>query len=366
MISLVISELLPLVVLIALVMLAVAYVTLLERKLLARMQVRFGPMRAGWHGLLQPLADGLKLLTKETILPDKADRPLYLSAPVVSFVFSLVAFIVVPFARNLQLTDINIGILFILAVGSMGFFGMVMGGLGSGNKYALMGSLRAMAQMLSYEVPLVVSLLGVLMLTQSMSMREIVEAQGQMGYFIVLQPVAFIIYLISGVAETVRTPFDMPEAEGELVAGFHIEYSGMYFALFFLAEYANMFMVAIIATVLFLGGWQRPFPTNEALAFLDVVPTFIWFGAKVFFFMFFYIWIRATLPRLRYDQLMFFSWKILMPLSFYNVIITGAYIIIGFPLWVFYILSVLSIVGWLQLISYKVFTPEQAYNGLPN
>jgi len=351
---------------IAMILLAVAYITLLERKVLGRMQVRFGPMRVGWHGILQPLADGLKLLSKEAIIPKQADRTVYLAAPIVSFTFALLPFAVVPFARHCQIADLNIGLLFILAIGSLGFFGVVMAGWASGSKYALMGSLRAMAQMISYELPLVLSLLGVLMFSQSLSMRQIVEAQGQGGYFIFLQPLAFVIYLISGVAETVRTPFDMPEAEGELVAGFHVEYSGIYFALFFLAEYANMFMVSIIATVLFLGGWQRPFPTVEALAFLDFVPTFIWFAVKVLFFMFVYIWLRATLPRLRYDQLMYLSWKVLLPLAFINIVITAAYMLWGFPLWLFYLLSLFSAVAWLQLISYDIFKPERAYNGQPN
>ncbi len=362
----IIAGLLQVLVVIAMLLLAVAYVTLMERKVLGHMQVRLGPMRVGWHGLLQPIADGVKLLSKEAIVPTQADRPLFLAAPIISFAFALAAFAVIPFARYCQITDLNIGLLYVLALGSLGFFGMVMAGWASGSKYALMGSLRAMAQMMSYELPLVLSLLGVLMFARSLSLRQIVEVQGQTGYFIFFQPLAFVIYLIAGVAETVRTPFDMPEAEGELVAGFHVEYSGINFALFFLAEYANMFMVSIIATVLFLGGWQRPFPTIEALAFLDVVPTFIWFALKVLFFMFAYIWLRATLPRLRYDQLMYLSWKVLLPLAFFNIIITGAYMLWGFPLWVFYILSLLSAVGWLQVSSLEVFRPERAYDGSPN
>lgn len=358
--------LIKLVILLAAVMLSVAYVTLLERKVLAHMQIRLGPMRAGWHGLLQPLADGLKLMTKETIIPKQAEPVLYQAAPIVSFVFALLPFAVVPFARHWQITDLNIGLLYVLGMGSLGFFGMVMAGWASGNKYALMGSLRAMAQMVSYEFPLILSLLGVLLFSHSLSMRQIVEVQAKTGYFILLQPMAFIIYLISGVAETVRTPFDMPEAEGELVAGFHVEYSGMYFALFFLAEYANMFIVSILATVLFLGGWQRPFPTYSEWAFLDVVPTFVWFAGKVFFFMFLYIWLRATLPRLRYDQLMDLSWKVLAPLGFFNVIITAAYLIWEYPLWMFYILNFLIVALWLKLITLKIFQPELAFNGLPN
>lgn len=358
--------LIQLLILVALIFLSVAYVTLMERKVLGRMQVRHGPMRTGWHGFLQPIADGVKLMTKEAIVPTNADRRLYLAAPIVTLAFALASYVVVPFSRHMQIADLNIGLLYILAISSLGFFGMIMGGWASGSKYALMGALRAMAQMISYELPLVLSLLGVLMFTQTLSMRQIVEMQGTFGYFVLYQPMAFIIYLISGVAETVRTPFDLAEAEGEIVAGFHTEYSGMYFALFFLGEYANMFMVSIIATVLFLGGWQRPFPTVEALAFLDIVPTIVWFVLKVVFFMFFYIWIRATLPRLRYDQLMYLSWKILLPLAFFSVVFTGAYLLWGFPVWVLYVLNFGAAIFWLQITSLDIFRPELALNGAPN
>jgi len=320
--------------------------TLGERKLLAHIQLRHGPRRTGWHGLLQPIADGIKLVTKEVIIPVEADPKLFIIAPVISVAFALIPFAVVPFARHTFITDINIGLLYILAASSVGFIGTIMGGWASGSKYSFLGGLRALALMISYELPLVLSLVGVLMFTRSLSMVDIVKAQGREGWFVFSQPLAFVIYVISGIAETQRTPFDMLEDEGSLVTGFFTEYSGMPFAIFFMAEYVNMFMVSILATTLFLGGWQRPAVTWAALGFLDKVPTVFWFCLKVFGFMFLYVWLRGTLPRVRYDQLMYLCWKILFPLALLNLFFTALYIMFNMNIWLFYALNLVATACW--------------------
>jgi NADH-quinone oxidoreductase subunit H len=304
----------------------VAYITYFERKILSHMQDRLGPMEVGPHGLLQPMADGLKLFFKEDIIPAGADKIIFSIAPIIVLVPALIGFAVIPFAKESItifgltfkpfITDINIGILYIFAFASIGAYGVILGGWASNSKYALLGGLRAGAQMVSYELALGLSIIGVLLLSQSLSMVQIVEAQNRI-WFVLLQPVAFVIYIICAVAETNRLPFDMPEAESELVAGFFTEYSGMRFSFFFLAEYANMILVSCVATILFLGGWHAPFK------FLEFIPPTIWFIIKVYFILFFFIWIRGTLPRVRYDQLMKFGWKVMIPLSLANIIVTS-------------------------------------------
>ncbi|MFQ5454991.1 MAG: NADH-quinone oxidoreductase subunit NuoH [Nitrospirota bacterium] len=308
------------------VLLHVAYLTYFERKVLAHMQDRLGPMEVGTHGLLQPIADGLKLFFKEDIIPSGANKIIFSISPIIVLVPALIGFAVIPFGgKSLTLfgltfhpyiTDINIGILYIFAFASVGTYGVLLGGWSSNSKYSLLGGLRAAAQVISYELVLGMSVVGVLLLSKSLSLVKIVEAQTSV-WFVIFQPVAFIIYVISAVAETNRLPFDMPEAESELVAGFFTEYSGMRFAFFFLAEYANMILVSSLATILFLGGWHPPF------AFLSFIPSIFWFLIKVYSILFFFIWIRATLPRLRYDQLMRLGWKILLPIVFANIVITA-------------------------------------------
>jgi NADH-quinone oxidoreductase subunit H len=311
------------------VLLHVAYLTYFERKVLGFMQDRLGPMEVGPWGLLQPIADGLKLFFKEDIIPARANKLIFSVAPIITLVPALIGFAVIPFGGgSLDLfgytvhpfiTDLNIGILYILAFSSIGTYGILLGGWASNSKYSLLGGLRSAAQVISYELSLGMAVVSVILMSGSLSMVKITEAQagGIHHWFIWPGIIAFVIYLISGVAETNRLPFDLPEAESELVAGFFTEYSGMRFAFFFLAEYANMILVSSIATVLFLGGWQAPLP------FLDFIPGVFWFLLKVYAILFFFIWIRGTLPRLRYDQLMNFGWKIMIPLALANILVTG-------------------------------------------
>ncbi|HXI02858.1 MAG TPA: NADH-quinone oxidoreductase subunit NuoH [Candidatus Saccharimonadales bacterium] len=326
--------------------LCVAYLTLLERKVLGFIQIRLAPRRVGPHGILQPIADGIKLLLKEDIIPDRADKVLFILAPVISIIPAFAALAVIPFAGTpfkvlgyeIQpwITDVNIGILYILSITSLGVYGIMLGGWSSNSKYSLLGALRSAAQMVSYEVPLGLAIIGPLMLAGTASMTGIVRAQQQMGlWFAIPQIVALGIYFISGVAETNRTPFDLPEAEAELVAGYQTEYSGMKFAFFFLAEYTNMIVVSAIATTLFFGGWLRPFPNVAALEFLNffnfISPALsgaFWFCLKVFTILYVYIWIRGTFPRYRYDQLMRLGWKWLLPLALANVVITGLVLVL--------------------------------------
>ena len=296
------------------VQLVVAYTIYVERKVIAHVQMRLGPMRVGWHGLLQPIADGLKLLFKEDIIPDKSDRIVFVLAPVMVLVPAFVVYAVLPFSATFYITQINIGLFFILAISSLGVFGIVMAGWASNSKYSLLGALRSAAQMLSYEIFLGFSVIGPLMLAGSMNLQEIVHAQSDV-WFVFYQPIAFIVFFIAAMAETNRAPFDLPEAETELVAGFHTEYSGMKFAFFFLAEYANMFVVSTVGIVLFFGGWEGP----------DFIPLpgFVWYVLKLSVFMFVFIWLRATLPRYRYDQLMRVGWKFMFPLVMLNIFLTG-------------------------------------------
>jgi NADH-quinone oxidoreductase subunit H len=290
-----------------------------ERKISAHIQARFGPMVVGgWHGWAQTIADGVKLLLKEDIIPRGADRIVFILAPMVVFASALASYVVLPFGPGLIVHDLNIGVLYLIAISSLSVLGIIMAGWSSNNKYATLGAMRGAAQAISYEVPLVVSLLGPIILAGSLSMTKIVEAQRQL-WFIVPQLVAFLTYFTCAVAETNRLPFDIPEAESELVAGFHVEYSGMRFAIFFLAEYANMFVVCAIATTLFLGGWWGPGP--------EVLAPF-WFLGKTFFLLFVMLWIRWSLARLRVDQLMHLGWKVLLPIAFANLIVTGVAILL--------------------------------------
>ena len=315
---------------------AVAYTVWLERKVVGHMQNRWGPTRVGPFGLLQPAADGIKFLFKEDLTPPHVYKPLYIAAPLIAVIFALTSIAVIPIGNSisiagysipLQITDVNIGLLLVLGVTSMGVYGVALAGWSSNNKYSLLGGLRASAQMVSYEISLGLSLVGVLIMAGSFSLRDIVNAQG--GHFWGFIPrwnifqgqfIGFFVYLMAAYAETNRIPFDLPEAETELVAGYHTEYSAMKFAMFFMAEYANMITVACLATLLFFGGWHGPVggpPIVQAL-----LPVF-WFVAKVFVFLFLYIWVRGTLPRFRYDQLMAFGWKFLLPLALVNVVATA-------------------------------------------
>ena len=312
---------------------AVTYMVLLERKVIAWAQSRLGPMRVGPYGILQPVADAIKLMLKEDITPVRADRWVFTAAPIISMVPALIVYAVIPFGPvvnlfgrqvSLYITDINVGLLYIVSVASVGVYGIILAGYASNSKFPLLASLRASAQLISYEIAVTMILVSVILMSGTLSMVGIVRAQeSQHLWFLFAQPFAFGIFVIGSLAETNRAPFDMPEAEQELTGGFHTEYSGMRFALFFLAEYANMIVVSSVATTLFLGGWLRPFPNVAALAFLDFVPSWTWFLIKSFLFLYFFIWIRATLPRYRYDQLMRLGWKVLIPLAILNLVVTG-------------------------------------------
>jgi len=356
----------------------VAYLVYMERKVLAFMQARLGPMRVGPWGLLQPAADGLKLLLKEDIIPAGADEWLFLLAPAISVFAAFTVFAAIPFANNFYVSDINIGLLLILAVSSLGIYGIILGGWASNSHYPLLGALRSSAQLVSYEVAGGMALVGVLLISNSLSMVDIVNRQLTLGVWnVFLQPVAFLIYVIAAVAETNRNPFDLPEAESELTAGFHTEYSGFRFALYFMAEYTNMVVVSCIAVTLFLGGWLRPLPGIAALDFLKFTPIvaflaagvfvlwlglksllareryffvalavgcvilaglvaipvvlnaiqgIFWFSAKVLAFLYAFIWYRATFPRYRYDQLMNVGWRFLIPVALTNLIVTAVVI----------------------------------------
>nr|YP_007890655.1 NADH dehydrogenase subunit 1 [Jakoba bahamiensis]AGH24149.1 NADH dehydrogenase subunit 1 [Jakoba bahamiensis] len=288
----------------------VAYLTLAERKIIAAIQQRRGPNVVGVFGLLQPLADGLKLLMKETILPTKANTFIFLFAPIMTFALSLITWAVIPFDVGMVLSDINVGLLYLLAISSLGVYGIITSGWSSNSKYAFLGGLRSAAQMVSYEVSIGLIIITVLLCVGSLNLSEIVFAQESMWFCIPLFPL-FIMFFISALAETNRSPFDLPEAEAELVAGYNVEYSAMGFALFFLGEYANMFLICSTCTVLFLGGWLPPF---DIIPF-SLIPGSVWFGLKVSFLLFCFVWARATLPRYRYDQLMRLGWKVFLPFS---------------------------------------------------
>lgn len=304
-------------------LLLAAYMTWMERRVFGLLQVRYGPNRVGPAGLLQPIADGIKLMFKESLIPAQADKAIYLLAPVITLIPAMSMMAVVPFGDSITLfgrkadlviADVNVGILYIFALSGIGIYGIVLAGWASNSKYPLLGGLRSSAQLISYELSMGLSLLGVIMISGTLSLKGIVGAQADLP-FIVLQPVGFLIFLICMIAETNRAPFDLPEAESELTAGFHTEYSSMGFAMFFLAEYCNMITLSAVGATFFLGGWRGPF-----------FPPVVWFLIKVLVFMFFFMWLRATTPRLRYDQLMGFGWKVLLPLSILNVIATAGVI----------------------------------------
>ncbi len=306
------------------VMTAFAYVTLLERRLLARFQLRVGPNRVGPLGLLQPLADGIKLIFKESFIPARADRFVYIVAPIISVVAALFVYAVIPigppirlFGREVTLyvADVNVGILLVLAASSVGVYGIILGGWASDSKYSLLGGLRSSAQVVSYELTLGLAVLAVVMMANSLSLVDIVQAQAH-RWFIVTQPLAFLLFLIAGLAETNRAPFDLPEAEQELIAGYQTEYGGFAFAMFYLAEYVGVITMGALSATLFLGGWQGP-----------LLPPVLWFLVKVFAVVCVFIWIRATLPRLRYDQLMGFGWKVLVPVGLANLAVTAIFLV---------------------------------------
>ncbi len=312
---------------------AVTYMVLLERKVIAWAQSRLGPMRVGPYGILQPVADAVKLMIKEDITPVRADKWVFTAAPIISMVPALIVYAVIPFGPTvtmfghpvpLYITDINVGLLYVVSVASVGVYGIILAGWASNSKYPLLASLRASAQLISYEVAVTLTLVSVIMMAGTLSLVGIVNAQyNQHVWYVFAQPVAFVLVLIGGLAETNRAPFDLPEAEQELTGGFHTEYSGMRFALFFLAEYANMIVVSSVVTTLFLGGWLPPFPNTAVFRVLYYIPSWMWFFVKSFAFLYLFIWIRATLPRYRYDQLMRLGWKVLIPLAIVNLVITG-------------------------------------------
>ena len=318
--------LIKLIVVLGVLLLIAGWMVWVERKLLGRFQVRFGPNRAGKFGFLQPVADIIKLLTKEDTMPGEADRWIFLLAPAIIAITTLLLFAVIPFGEGftffgrpvpLVVTDLNVGILYVFALLSLGVYGVALGGWASNSKYSLLGAIRGAAQMISYEIPLALSLVPVIMLAGSFSLVDIVNAQARYP-FIVVQPISFALFFISAAAEIKRIPFDLPEAENELVAGYHTEYSGMRFGLYFLGEYISLIVLGSLVAVFFWGGWRGPF-----------LPPMVWFIVKVGIVIFFMIWMRGTLPRLRYDQLMSLGWKVLIPIALLNIVVTGALMRIG-------------------------------------
>ncbi|HVY12610.1 MAG TPA: NADH-quinone oxidoreductase subunit NuoH [Alphaproteobacteria bacterium] len=307
------------------VLLGVAYLIYAERKVLAAMQLRMGPNVVGPFGLLQPFADALKLLGKETIIPTGANRIIFMLAPMLTFFLSLVSWAVIPFEDKLVLADVNVGILYLFAISSLAVYGIIMAGWASNSKYAFLGGLRSAAQMVSYEVSIGLVIITVLLLAGSLNLSQIVRAQTNVWFALPLFPM-FVVFFISGLAETNRAPFDLPEGESELVGGFNVEYSSMSFALFFLGEYANMILMSAMTTILFLGGWLAPF-NMEAPVWLSAVWGIMWFSLKICFCLFLFLWVRATLPRYRYDQLMRLGWKVFLPFSLLYVVGVAGYLV---------------------------------------
>jgi NADH-quinone oxidoreductase subunit H len=302
--------------------LGIAYLTLAERKVIAAMQLRRGPNRVGPFGLLQPIADGLKLLHKEMVVPEASNPALFILAPVLTFSLSLAAWAVIPLDLGMVLADINVGVLYLFAISSLGVYGIIIAGWSSNSKYAFLGALRSAAQMISYEVSMGLVIISVLLCSGSLNLTKIVQAQEHLWFALPLFPM-FVVFFISILAETNRTPFDLAEAEAELVAGYHVEYSSLAFALFFLGEYANMILLSAMATILFFGGWLPPF----AVAPFTWLPGVGWFILKICFFLFIFLWVRATLPRYRYDQLMRLGWKVFLPFSFIWLVLTAGVLI---------------------------------------
>ena len=304
------------------ILVSVAFLTLLERKILSSIQRRKGPNVLGFFGLLQPFADGLKLFLKETIVPSQASQLIFLLAPLITLTLSLLGWTVIPFSKNFVYSDLDLGLLYIFAISSLNVYGIIIAGWSSNSKYAFLGSLRSAAQMVSYEVSLGLVIITVLLCTGSLNLTRIVEAQKTVWFALPLFPM-FIIYFVSALAETNRTPFDLPEAETELVGGYNVEYSSLAFALFFLGEYANMILQSSMLTILFLGGWLSPLDLSP----FNLIPGSIWFILKVCFFLFLFLWVRATLPRYRYDQLMRLGWKVFLPLSLVWVVLTAGFLL---------------------------------------
>ncbi|WP_148716764.1 NADH-quinone oxidoreductase subunit NuoH [Chitinolyticbacter meiyuanensis] len=333
----VVWTLLKIVCIVAPLMGGVAYMTYFERKVIGYMQIRIGPNRVGPFGLLQPVADGVKLLLKEIIAPSAASKGLYFLAPVWVLVPALAAWAVVPFYPGFVLADVNVGLLYVMAITSMGVYGVILAGWASNSKYAFLGAMRAAAQVISYELAMGFALIGVIMVSGSLNLTEIVNQQGQgigggsivSWNMIPLLPL-FVVYFIAGVAETNRAPFDVTEGESEIVAGHMVEYSGMSFALFFLAEYANMILIAALSSVMFLGGWLSPFPASWGIL---GAPSFLWWVLKVAFMLFLFLWFRATFPRYRYDQLMRLGWKIFIPVTLVWIIVVGAWMQTPLSIW---------------------------------
>ena len=301
---------------------AVAYLTLMERKVIASMQLRKGPSVVGPFGLLQPLADALKLMLKEVILPKESNKILFLIAPIITFVLALIGWAVIPFSETFVIANLNVGVTYLLASSSLGVYGVIIAGWASNSKYAFLGAIRSSAQMISYEVSIGLIIISVVLCAGSLNLSEIVLSQKDQWYILPMFPM-FLLFFISALAETNRHPFDLPEAESELVAGYNVEYSSMPFSMFFLGEYANMILISAFASILFLGGWLAPFDCD----FCNAIPGFIWLCAKIFILLFCFIWVRATLPRYRYDQLMRLGWKVFLPLSLIWVVGTASFIV---------------------------------------
>ncbi len=322
----VIWTLIKIIVIVAPLMLGVAYLTYAERKIIGFMQVRIGPQRVGYKGLLQPIADALKLMTKEIVLPTGANKTLFVAAPILSIAPALAAWAVIPFDDGLVLSDLDAALLYILALTSVGVYGVLIAGWASNSKYAFLGAMRSAAQVVSYEIAMGFALVGVLMAAGSLNLGDIVRAQeGNIltWYWLPLLPL-FVVYFLSGVAETNRAPFDVAEGESEIVAGFHVEYSGMAFAVFFLAEYANMILIAVLSSVLFLGGWLSPFQGIPVLDPLTAwIPGIFWLLMKMSIFLFLFLWFRATFPRYRYDQIMRLGWKVFLPVTIVWLFVEG-------------------------------------------
>ncbi len=306
-------------------LLHVAYATYFERKVIGRMQNRIGPVEVGFRGLLQPFADMLKLLFKEDIIPNNADRPLFFLAPVIVVASVITSLSVIPFFRNGSIANLNVGVLLIFAMASLAVYGIIIAGWSSNSKYSFFGAIRSAAQVISYEIAMCISLAGVFLMAGSLNLNDIVLAQRDqpLGMFVFAQIVGFVVFVIAAFAETNRTPFDLPEAEAELVAGYLTEYSGFRYSLFFLAEYISMYVMSALIALCYLGGWTLPGFLTRALPFLEFVPGVVWFMLKVYAFMFFYFWVRATVPRYRFDQLMAIGWKILIPVSVLNIVVTA-------------------------------------------
>ena len=335
--ALLVETLLKVVALLVPLLVTVAWYTYAERKVIGYMQVRLGPNRVGPKGWLQPVADAVKLMFKEFIIPAGANRLLFVAAPVISLASALAAWAVVPFSDFLVIADVNAGLLYVLAMTSLGVYGVIIAGWSSNSKYALLGAMRSAAQIVAYEIAMGFALVVVLMAAGSLNLREIVLAQegGWVHWFWLPLLPMFLVYLISGVAETNRAPFDVAEGESEIVAGFHVEYSGMAFSVFFMAEYANMVLICALTVIMFLGGWLSPFPGLAETPYVGwlFAPGVHWFVGKLVFFMFLYLWLRATFPRYRYDQIMRLGWKVFIPLTIVWIVVVGVAILAGLPPW---------------------------------